>query len=123
MSALARPMRPHWFHQPYTDNGDLDTNLAIQETGDVAHRSPVLPTDNPVDAAELEGIVDATLDAATARANSTAVTVGQNRKFANPESLWEVTVAGTTDAAQPSIAGKEIGDTVVDGTATFKRIL
>lgn len=115
--------RPHWFHQPYTDNGDLDTSLSIQETGDVAHRSPVLPGDNPIDSQELEGVVDETLDGATARANSTAVTVGQNRKFANPESLWEVTTAGTTAAAQPSIAGKEIGDSVTDGTAVFKRIL
>ena len=28
--------RPHWFHEPYTSNGDLDTNLTIQNAGDVA---------------------------------------------------------------------------------------
>ena len=28
--------RPHWFHQPYTSAGDLDTGLAVQNTADVA---------------------------------------------------------------------------------------
>ena len=28
--------RPEWFTSPYT-GGDIDTNLAVQETGDVAH--------------------------------------------------------------------------------------
>ena len=46
--------------------------------------------------------VELSLDAGTARANSTAVTLGQVRKFTSPDSLWEVTVAGTTAAAQPS---------------------
>ncbi len=115
--------RPLWFHQPYTDNGHLDTNLAMQETGDVAHRSPVLPDDNPIDGEELEGIEAAALASATARTNSAAVTLGQVRKFSTPDSLWEVTTAGTTAAAQPSIAGKQIGDSVTDGTAEFVRIL
>ena len=30
---------------------------------------------------------------------------------------------GTTAAAQPSIAGKAVGQTVTDGTAVFTRIL
>ena len=28
--------RPHWFHSPYTSDGDLDTNLTVQNAGDVA---------------------------------------------------------------------------------------
>ena len=28
--------RPHWFHQPYTSNGDLDDELTVQNAGDVA---------------------------------------------------------------------------------------
>ena len=117
------PSRPGWFNQPYTDTDALDTSLPVQEAGDVAHRHPTLPSDNPIDSEELVGMVEAQIAAATARANTTAVAAGAIRRFANPASLWKVTVAGTTAAAQPSIAGLAIGDTVVDGTATFERTL
>ena len=122
--------RPGWFHGDLTTTTHLDAGLTIQEAGDVAHRNPILPADNPLDAEEIdllqeqvEGLTELSLDSATARANSTAVTLGQVRKFASPVSLWEVTVAGTTAASQPSIAGLELDDTVVDGTATFRRVL
>jgi endonuclease III len=72
---------------------------------------------------QVEGLVATSLAAATARANTTAVTLGLIRKFATPDSLWQVTTAGTTAAAQPSIAGLEIDDTVTDGTAVFTRIV
>lgn len=118
--------RPEWFHQPYTSNGKLDTSLPIQETGDVAHRSPVLDRDAFSGASEaetIEGLVELSLDAGTARANATAVTVSQVRKYTNPDSLWEVTVAGTTHTSQPDIKGKKVDDTVTDGTATLRRVL
>ena len=63
--------RPEWFHQEsdnYTSTTALDTSLPIQETGDVAHRNPILPTDNPVDSTEAvdAAAVDAAIeDAAT----------------------------------------------------------
>jgi hypothetical protein len=119
--------RPEWYHQPYTGTTALDAGLAIQETGDVAHRNPVLDRDSfgagTSEAEVIEGLVETTLDAATARANSTAVVLGDKRRFTSPTSLWEVTVAGTTAASQPSIADKDVDETVVDGTATFKRLL
>ena len=119
--------RPEWYHQPYLGTTALDTGLPIQETGDVAHRNPVLDRDafnaGRSETEVIEGLVELSLDTATARANSTAVTLGQVRKFASPDSLWEVTVAGTTAAAQPSIAKKNVDDTVTDGTATFRRVL
>lgn len=39
--------RPGWFHQPYTGTDQLDTTLDVQETGDVAHRNPILEEDIP----------------------------------------------------------------------------
>lgn len=118
--------RPGWFHQPYTGNGVLDTTLGVQAAGDVAVNRPMADADGFSGASvqeSVEGLTELSIDAATARANSTAVTLGQVRRFASPDSLWEVTVAGTTAAAQPSIAGKDIDETVVDGTATFRRVL
>lgn len=116
--------RPFWYTNPFT-GASLDGTLANQEAGDRSARRPMLSKDNPIDNGELSGIVSAVLLAATARANSTAVTAGQQRKFTAPTSLWEVTATGggTTAAAQPAITGKSIGDTVTDGTATLKRIL
>lgn len=125
--------RPEWYHQPYTDTDAIGTSGQVwsqdsrvaytAETGDVAKRIPTLPVDNPFDAEEAEGVVDAAFAVTPARANSASVTLGQVVEFANPQSLWEVTTAGTTAAAQPSITGKAIGDTVTDGTAVLKRTL
>lgn len=115
--------RPEWFNQPYESTTALDTTLGVQDTGDIAHRNPVLPSDNPTDSQEAAGLEEVTLDGATARANSTAVVVGDKRKYTGPVSLWEVTVNGTTAASQPSVKNTQIGDTVVDGTATLRRIL
>lgn len=115
--------RPGWFHQPYEGTDQLNTGLPIQETGDVAHRNPLLPQDNPTDAQEAAGIEEITLDAATARPASTAVTLGAKYKYTSPNSIWEVTTAGTTAASQPSITGKAIGSSVTDGTAVLRRVL
>ena len=48
--------RPLWFHEPYTSEGHLDAGLAVQSTGDVAHRAPVLEEDLPTDAASLAAL-------------------------------------------------------------------
>lgn len=47
--------RPEWYHQPYEGTTALDATLPLQETGDVAHRNPVLARDNPVDSTEATG--------------------------------------------------------------------
>jgi hypothetical protein len=52
------------------------------------------------------------------RANTTAVTLGQELQFA-AGTKYVVTVAGTTAAAEPSVPA--VGATVVDGTATLLR--
>ncbi len=52
------------------------------------------------------------------RANTTAVTLGQELAFTGGEKLT-VTVAGTTAAAQPTAPA--VGATVADGTATLLR--
>ena len=123
---------PEWFHAPYTGTTNLDTSLPIQETGDVAKRvsasgTTSIPSDLPGPTLYDEGQdVDidglAGLNSATPRANSTAVALAAELKYANPTSLWKVTTAGTTAAAQPSIAGKAVGDTLTDGTAALVRI-
>ena len=50
--------RPEWFHAPYTNTTKLDTTLQVQETGDVAHRNPILSGDLPVDVAQGDSIAD-----------------------------------------------------------------
>ena len=50
--------RPEWFHGPYTNTTKLDTTLSVQETGDVAHRNPILSGDLPVDVAQGDAIED-----------------------------------------------------------------
>ena len=52
------------------------------------------------------------------RANTTAVTLGQEIQFTGGEK-FTVTVAGTTAAAPPSVPA--VNATVVDGTATLLR--
>jgi hypothetical protein len=119
--------RPEWFHQPYQGTTALDVALTVQETGDVAHRNPVLDGDVAPSLFEfeevIEGLTELSLDAATARADSTAVTLGQVRKYATPVSLWEVTTAGTTAAAQPDISDSAVDDSLTDGTAVLRRVL
>jgi hypothetical protein len=52
------------------------------------------------------------------RANSTAVTLGQELQFTGGEK-FVVTIAGTTAVAQPTAPA--VGATVADGTATLLR--
>lgn len=52
------------------------------------------------------------------RANTTAVTLGQELQFAGG-TKYVVTVAGTTAASEPSAPA--VGATVADGTATLLR--
>jgi hypothetical protein len=56
----------------------------------------------------------------TTRANSTLYTgVGQTVLWTTGTTVWALSVNGTTASSPPSITGKNIGDTVVDGTATW----
>jgi len=45
--------RPEWYHPPYETTTNLQTGAGIMaETGDIAHRNPILASDDPVDPTE-----------------------------------------------------------------------
>lgn len=50
--------RPEWFHAPYDSTTALDADLEVQETGDVAHRNPLLASDAPTDVSQSADITD-----------------------------------------------------------------
>jgi hypothetical protein len=101
---------PEWFDQRrgYETTENLDVALTVQETGDVAHRNPIIPTDDPTPAP------------AVARADSTAYSFGQLVLIGTQ--TYEVREPGTSDASAPSTAGVSIGDELVDGTVTYVRV-
>jgi hypothetical protein len=54
------------------------------------------------------------------RTNNTAYTAGNWKLWSTGTTVWECTSAGTSHlTTAPSIAGKVVGDTVVDGTVTW----
>jgi hypothetical protein len=55
----------------------------------------------------------------TTRANTTAYATGVWAAWPTGTTVWECTVAGTSTNPAPSIVGKGVGDTVVDGTVTW----
>jgi hypothetical protein len=123
--------RPEWFNQEQayqdTDNLGQGTNPLtgqpyLQETGDIAHTYPTRPGDNPLDSEELRGVIESVVDGTTARANTTAYTQGQKVRFSNGQ-LYEADQAGTSAGAQPSTTGVAIGETVTDGTVTWRRLV
>ena len=45
--------RPEWYHPSYETTTNLQTGAGIMaETGDIAHRNPILASDDPVDPTE-----------------------------------------------------------------------
>lgn len=62
--------RPEWFHQEngYSTTSALDAALPVQETGDVAHRNPLIASDDPTDSTEaldettVQGLIDTAID-------------------------------------------------------------
>ena len=101
--------RPEWYHQVmgYENTTALNTGLPVQETGDVAHRNPLLPSDDPT-------------PIIAARANTTAYAIGAKVTFSNGQQ-YTATVAGTSAGAQPSTTGIDIGETLADGSVTWRR--
>lgn len=89
---------------------------------DYLGRDLVTPTVNALDF--LGRAMTATTDSLgrplrrTLRANTTAVTLGQELSFAGG-TKYTVTVAGNTAAAEPAVPA--VGATVADGTATLLR--
>lgn len=120
---------PEWYHGDYTSTTNLDGDLTIQETGDMAHRDPIIGSDNPFDAEEIEelqdqvDLLDDLEDIPLPYNAAKAYVLGEYAQLTGPTpaatSLWEVTTAGTTNAAQPSTAGKVVGDTVTQNGVVF----
>jgi len=116
-----KPHGPGWFEQPYTGTYRLDTNLAVQETGDLAKNIPALPGDTSYDPTVIAGVIEGMLLAATAipTSGTAGTTVGTIYKIGS--TLWKITEVGATTptfAATPSITGKAIGDTIVVNSGT-----
>ena len=55
----------------------------------------------------------------TTRANTTAYAQGVFVLWSTGTTVWECTIAGTSSGSAPSIIGKVVGDTVVDGGVTW----
>lgn len=89
---------------------------------DYLGRDLVAPTSNSLD--YLGRVTTSTVDSLgrslrrVVRANTTAVTLGQEIQFTTGEK-FTVTIAGTTAAAPPTVPA--VGATVADGTATLLR--
>lgn len=112
---------PEWFNQPYQSTTNLDGGLSVQETGDVAHRNPMLDVDDTWDPAETEAEVEQfEIANAPSWAASTAYIVGAVVKLANGNRL-EATVAGNSAGSAPA-GPASIGGTVVDGGVTWVRV-
>lgn len=125
--------RPEWFHQDYTGTTALDATLDVQETGDIAHRNPILARDNPVDAAEFgataEQIEELEAENASLQAQiyallplweaATAYALGARVRLSTGEAL-ECTDAGTSHTAEPTAPA--VGATVDDATVEWTRL-
>jgi hypothetical protein len=115
--------RPEWFHGDYTSTTNLDTDLDIQETGDMAHRNPIVGDDDPFDAAEVDqleaqvgGLQQEIIDGATAYSDGGVYTLGQNVKVG--DMVFNVTDAGTSIAGDDDLwIALEVGETSPFGTA------
>lgn len=100
--------RPEWFTSPYESTTALNGGLSVQEAGDVAHRNPMVVTDDPTSAPSV------------ARANTTAYTFGQ--KVIIGTQTYQVVTPGTSAASAPSTTGINIGQNLTDGTVVYERV-
>jgi hypothetical protein len=105
--------RPEWYSQPYESTTALDGALTYQETGDVAHRNPMLDVDDTTDPSEaeaqLEGLQQEIIDAATVY-SVTAFSLNANI-LVNGK-VFNVTDAGTTVSGDDDLFDAlEVGET------------
>jgi hypothetical protein len=112
--------RPEWFTSPYESTTALDGALTYQETGDVAHRNPLLDVDDTTDSAEaeeqLEGLQDEIIAGATVYSDALALSLQDNVKVGSK--VFNTTDAGTTVAGDDDLMDAlDIGETTAFGTA------
>jgi hypothetical protein len=118
--------RPEWFHAPYESTTALDESLTVQETGDIAHRNPILDEDNAVDAADIEGLQQEIIDGATAYSDALALAVNANVKVG--DKVFNTTDAGTTVAGDDDLMDAlDVGESTAFGSGgtagTVERIV
>lgn len=112
--------KPEWFHSPYEGTTNLDAALPIQETGDVAHRNPLLDVDDTLDSQEaeelVEGLQSELIASATVYSDALALALQANVKVG--DKVFNTTDAGTTIAGDDDLMDAlEVGETTAFGTA------
>lgn len=114
---------PEWFHGDYTKTTNLDAGLAVQETGGVTHRDPIIKSDNPFDQPEADvlnsqvaGLQAELVADATPYSVGLVLALGQNVKVGTK--VFNTTDAGTTVAGDDVLfAALAVGATSPFGTA------
>jgi hypothetical protein len=108
--------RPEWFTQPYEGTTALDAGLTYQETGDVAHRNPLLTVDTPPLQAQLSGLKSELIAGATVYSDALALSLQANVKVGSK--VFNTTDAGTTVAGDDDLMDAlDVGETTAFGTA------
>jgi len=88
-------------------------NKGVWAVGDRAIRTPASGQPKAWVCTVAGGATSAT------RANTTAYAAGTWAIWTTGTTVWECSIAGTSDSSPPSIVGKVVGDTVVDGGVTW----
>lgn len=103
----------------YGDANAIAAGAATAENIGAVYAGGLSVTDYPIDTTVAPTDVKHAQFGATARANTTAYTLGQY--YTASSKVFKCTVAGTTAGSAPAFPSV-IGDTVVDGTATFRYV-
>ena len=117
--ANVNPSTPGWFENPYNTTTNIDKTLPVTEAGDIAHNH-VAGGVNPIDNEELEGVIEILRDQTTNRVNGAAIALGAKVEYSDG-SIYEATIAGNLGGSEPDDVA--VGGTVIDGTATLRRLL
>ena len=105
---------PEWFNSPYESTTNLDAGLTIQETGDVAHRNPLIEQDTSEMAQQLGVLQDEILQGATVYSDALALSLNQNVYVGSM--VFNTTDAGTTAAGDDDLMiALEVGETTAFG--------
>lgn len=105
---------PEWYNSPYEGTTNIDTGLTVTETGDMAHRNPLLASDDTQDSSEAAAAYDALLAGTPAYADG-AYTLGDLFKIG--DMIFQVTDAGTSVSGDDdTLALLAVGETGAFGT-------
>ncbi len=108
--------RPEWYHGDLSSTTNLDSSATVKETGDSAHRNPMLASDSPFTAAEGAALQAEIVDSATIYAVGGAPALNANIKLANGK-VFNVTDAGTFIAGDDALLNAiQVGESATFGT-------